>query len=214
MATYSTSEKTRQAFIKATGELAAERGFSDISIRLIAERAGENISGIHYHFGSKEKLFEEVVRAATKKHRENPSSKIFQSFQNELNTPEGQSKALKAVIHGFIVAVFSPKNPWWHSYIPYQIMQSENPLQKILKEEIITPDVTAIREFVKRVKPEFGNEKVMLYTKIIQGSIIMHTHDIEDGLLGSGRKYSLEYLQELERVTIRQNQFLLGLPFL
>jgi hypothetical protein len=49
---------------------------------------------------------------------------------------------------------------------------------------------------------------------MIQGSIIMHTHNIEEGLLENGKKYSPEFLKELEEIITRQNQFLLGLPLL
>ncbi|MCJ7600062.1 MAG: TetR/AcrR family transcriptional regulator, partial [Desulfobulbaceae bacterium] len=58
MATYETSLKTREALINAAGELAAEVGFASVSTRAIAVLAKENAGSIHYHFGSKEKLFE------------------------------------------------------------------------------------------------------------------------------------------------------------
>ena len=58
MATYETSIKTKEALINAAGELAAEKGFASVSTRAIALRADENVGSIHYHFGSKEKLFE------------------------------------------------------------------------------------------------------------------------------------------------------------
>lgn len=40
--------------------LFAERGFTEVSIRDIAEAARSNVAAINYHFGSKEKLFESL----------------------------------------------------------------------------------------------------------------------------------------------------------
>jgi AcrR family transcriptional regulator len=61
MGEYSKGERTRLALIEATGELAAELGFSNVSTRAVAERSGENIGTIHYHFGGKDGLFVAVV---------------------------------------------------------------------------------------------------------------------------------------------------------
>ena len=61
MVVYRSSLKTRKGLINAAGELAAEKGFHSVSTRAVAERAQQNIGSIHYHFGSKQKLFEAVV---------------------------------------------------------------------------------------------------------------------------------------------------------
>ena len=74
MATYETSVKTREALISAAGQLAAQLGFASVSIRAIARHANENVGSIHYHFGSKEKLFEAVVRSVLQIWKENSIS--------------------------------------------------------------------------------------------------------------------------------------------
>ncbi|HNX27677.1 MAG TPA: TetR/AcrR family transcriptional regulator, partial [Phycisphaerae bacterium] len=159
MGTYSTSEKTREALITAAGELVAKHGFAKVSTRAIAEKAGENISSIHYHFGGKEQLMKEVVRTATKRHTENPTSEIIKSFENVLYTPEGQSKAVRALVNRFIDVIFSPENPWWYSYVPYQIMKSENSLQILIKAGVIDDDFASLMNFFKIIKPDFTQEQ-------------------------------------------------------
>lgn len=47
----------------ATG-LFAERGFDGVSVREIAARSGLNVAMVHYYFGTKRNLYEEVVRRA------------------------------------------------------------------------------------------------------------------------------------------------------
>jgi AcrR family transcriptional regulator len=48
--------------LAAATELFAARGFHGTSIREIAERAGANVAATHYHHGSKEGLYLEVLR--------------------------------------------------------------------------------------------------------------------------------------------------------
>ena len=56
-------EATRRRILASAGELFAERGFLATTMREIAERAGVNLASAHYHFGSKQALYLEVVRA-------------------------------------------------------------------------------------------------------------------------------------------------------
>ena len=54
---------TRQRVLDAASALFAERGFHGTTARDIAERAGVNLAAAHYHFGSKETLYLDVLRA-------------------------------------------------------------------------------------------------------------------------------------------------------
>jgi len=58
-----TPRETRQRVIDAASELFAAHGFHGTTARDIAERAGVNLAAAHYHFGSKESLYLEVLRA-------------------------------------------------------------------------------------------------------------------------------------------------------
>ena len=52
---------TRENILQAADELFGESGFDAASTRLIAERSGVNKALIHYHFSSKQALFEAVL---------------------------------------------------------------------------------------------------------------------------------------------------------
>ncbi len=53
---------TREQILTAAAALFAERGFHGTTAREIAQRAGVNLASAHYHFGSKEDLYLEVLR--------------------------------------------------------------------------------------------------------------------------------------------------------
>src|SRR5476649_200862 len=54
-------DETRRQLLEAAGEVFAEVGFRDATVREICRRAGANIAAINYHFGDKETLYAEVL---------------------------------------------------------------------------------------------------------------------------------------------------------
>ncbi len=61
----------KKAFLLETAhQLFSENGFDATSVRMIAEKAGMNVAMISYYFGSKEKLFEELLVGKTNYMRE------------------------------------------------------------------------------------------------------------------------------------------------
>ncbi len=53
-------KSTKAVILEATERLVAGRGFESVSLRDITNEAGVNVAAVNYHFGSKEKLFEEI----------------------------------------------------------------------------------------------------------------------------------------------------------
>ncbi len=58
------AELTRLSLIEAATAVFAEKGYEGGSVRLITEKAKANQAAINYHFGGKEGLYREVLRAA------------------------------------------------------------------------------------------------------------------------------------------------------
>ncbi len=55
-------QETRERILNVAEALFAEHGFEGASLRMITAAAGVNLAAVNYHFGSKEKLIEEVFR--------------------------------------------------------------------------------------------------------------------------------------------------------
>jgi AcrR family transcriptional regulator len=56
---------TRAQLLSAATELLGERGYAATSMRAVAERAGVQLSLVHYHFGSKQRLLGAVLDVLT-----------------------------------------------------------------------------------------------------------------------------------------------------
>ncbi|MBT8044397.1 MAG: TetR family transcriptional regulator [Verrucomicrobiae bacterium] len=53
-------KSTKTLILETTERLLAEHGFESVSLRDITKAAEVNVAAVNYHFGSKEKLFEEI----------------------------------------------------------------------------------------------------------------------------------------------------------
>ena len=111
MASYKSSEQTKKTLIDAAGELFAAHGIDAVSTRTIAERAGENIGSIHYHFGGKEGLLLEAVRYATVGWQDDPLGKLFEDNEPLFETPEGKAELIRRLIHLYFSIIFAPRSP-------------------------------------------------------------------------------------------------------
>ena len=60
-------DETRQRLLAAAGEIFSCKGFQAATVREITRLAKVNLAAIHYHFGSKERLYQAVLEYA---HRE------------------------------------------------------------------------------------------------------------------------------------------------
>lgn len=213
MATYASGKQTRDILIDAAGELAAELGFSNVSIRAVAEKAEQNIGSIHYHFKSKEKLFEAVIHRATRKKKEQLLSGILEIYEAQLDSPHIQAMVLRQIVHGEIQETFDPDKPWWHCRVIYQTMKSQDSLYDLLYNEIILPDINALQRLLKRIKPELDKETIFIKTMLMMTPIIFHAENADNILrIMKTPRYSDSYLKKLEDTIVRQAQQDLGLP--
>jgi len=211
MATYETGIKTREALINAAGELAAEVGFGSVSTRAIALSAEVNVGSIHYHFGSKDKLFEAMVRTVLQVWKDNPISVLLDQY--DTGSPQGQAAAVRAIVHRNIQLLFDQKLPPWHCRVIFQVMRSRGPLRDIFKKELIAPSHRAVTELFHAIDPAMDEEETFLRILIMNTPVFFHADRMDFILADLGlKRYSAEYLQKMEDLIVLQTQLLMGLP--
>ena len=212
MTKYASSEQTRQTLINSAGELAAEKGFPNVSTRAIALRANENIGSIHYHFGGKEQLFEAVVQEVIKRCDAYPVSEAIEPFLNVLDTPSGQSGAIRAIVKREITLLFDSDYPLWHSRVIYQLMQQKSRLQDMMVKKIFNPIVDIVASLIKRIDPSLDSQETFLVITQMISPIASHADYMSYCLKHLGTDhYSAEYLQKMEDMIVRQTELVLGL---
>jgi TetR/AcrR family transcriptional regulator, regulator of cefoperazone and chloramphenicol sensitivity len=125
--------ETRRALLAAAGDVFAEAGFRDATVREICRRAGANIAAVNYHFGDKEKLYAEVLRYA--------HAKAVEKYPPLLGvaTDAPPEKKLRAFVNSLLLRVFDKGPTAWHG--------------KLMLREMIEPTVALDLLVAERIRP-------------------------------------------------------------
>lgn len=212
MTPYSTSEPTKMKIIQAAGELAAERGFDSVTTRMVADRSGENIGSIHYHFGSKDGLFAAVVQAAMGGCGESQESELVNNLDGN-SSPEELSHAIRKLVESEISDLFRSERPTWHATVIYHLLQRDDHLYDLFDETLLKPSVEAMTRFFHIIDPDMDDEDIHLHAWLLKMPVFSHADYMKTILKMLNRDhYSKAYLQRLEDLVVKQSQLLLGLP--
>src|SRR5215210_2653869 len=114
----------KQQIINAAVELFAEKGFEGTSIRDIAAKADVNIAMINYYFGSKEKLFENMVQQKTAYTRDLLDEIVKNETLSEI-------EKIDHIIDSFVSRLFT--NRIFHRVFHQELMHSQREsLQQVI----------------------------------------------------------------------------------
>ncbi|MDR1291285.1 MAG: TetR/AcrR family transcriptional regulator [Planctomycetaceae bacterium] len=138
------SLETRNAILNAACELFGEYGFDAVSTRMIADKAGVNLGGIHYHFGSKGGLYEEALKVAHSLDPPLSVGRLLEEMPDLLSTPAGKSHAVYRIVTDYFRRqpfkvenwrrnilfreLFAPSEYYLKIHEAYNIQASENML--------------------------------------------------------------------------------------
>lgn len=208
---YQTSNKTQQSLINATGELAAEEGFNTITTRNIAEKSGENIGSIHYHFGGKEKLFEATLLMACQSWIANPLDEVLADC--DLQSKDGQAEAIRRIIVRVTHLLFDKEIPSWHCRVVFQVMQTDNHLRDLFSATVMDKELEQVGKLLHVIDPTLSEELRLQHFLLLFTPLIFHA-DFRGAILQrlGKEEYSEDYLEALLDNCIRQALLLYRLP--
>jgi AcrR family transcriptional regulator len=93
---------TKQKLLDSAERLISEHGYAATSLRQIIAEAGVNLASVHYHFGSKEELLDEVVMRTA-----GPVNEERLAMLDRAAAEFGPGKApLEAILEAFLAPVF------------------------------------------------------------------------------------------------------------
>jgi TetR/AcrR family transcriptional regulator, regulator of cefoperazone and chloramphenicol sensitivity len=125
--------ETRQRLLEAAGEVFAEQGFRNTTIREICRRAQANLAAVNYHFGDKEGLYAAVMKYAYACALE--KYPLAQRESEEM--PAGDR--LHAFIRYLLLSIFEKGPPAWLGKIMAREMIEPTRALDDLVESIIYP---------------------------------------------------------------------------
>ena len=167
----SSHEATRHQLLEAAGEVFAEVGFRDATVREICRRAGANIAAVNYHFGDKETLYTEVLRYA--------HGKALEKYPPLLGVagdapPE---KKLRAFVHSLLLRIFDKGPTAWYGKLMSREMVEPTAALDSLVEERIRPMADQLWEIVADMLAcPLNDEKVRLCAFSVVSQCVFFHH--------------------------------------
>jgi AcrR family transcriptional regulator len=192
---------TPTRLLEAATELFARHGFHGTSIRDIAERAGANVAAGHYHYGSKDGLYLEVLRAqfaavrATLARRgvdQTPAALRRASRRQLLTLLEGRITAMLDLLLG------PPPAP--HGQLMLREMCDPTDALPMIVEEFIAPQVREMELLVGRLVPAAGRETVTRIVYSLIGQVLFYRFTMPMTLMMMGQS---KYPRTFARTTAR-----------
>jgi AcrR family transcriptional regulator len=126
--------KTRDRILETACRLFAEKGYAQVTIQALCDEADVNIAAVNYHFGSKDKLYDAVWRAAFERCR----SRFFTFMEEEGLSPE---ERLRAFVNGRIQAASCDDEHGCFPKIMYREMVEPTFVRDAIEEEVILPNL-------------------------------------------------------------------------
>jgi AcrR family transcriptional regulator len=166
---------TPARLLDAAVDLFARHGFHGTSIRDIAERAGANVAAGHYHYGSKEGLYLEVLRAQFAQVRgelerrgvSRPAPALRRASRREL------IRLLEARITTMLELLLGPP-PAPHGQLMLWEMCDPTDAMPSIVTEFIEPQTREMEVLVARLMPGAGREAVTQIVFSIVGQVLFY----------------------------------------
>jgi AcrR family transcriptional regulator len=137
---------TRERLLAAAGQVFAEKGFKDATVREICHRAEVNIAAVNYHFGDKERLYGELVKEA---HRLRVQRVPLPGW-DENTVPE---QKLREFVHTLLVRLLDDPAPPWHVQLMLREMAQPTGACTALVRDYIEPDFKLLLGIIDELVP-------------------------------------------------------------
>ena len=137
---------TKQKILDAAERIFAEQGYGAVSLRQIIADAEVNLAAIHYHFGSKQELLDEVIMR-----RAGPVNRERLARLDRLEAQPGAQPAVEQVLEAFLMpmAEVAENHPGFPKLMGR--MQAEGILTEVIArnfQPILGRFIAAIRKAV------------------------------------------------------------------
>ncbi len=162
---------THDRLLEAAGEVFAELGYHEATVRDICQRAQANVASVNYHFGDKAGLYTEVLKFGARK--------VLERFPPDRGlgsrpTPEEQ---LFAFVHSMISRFLDPAGPDWYGRLCAREMMEPTHALDDLVRDVIHPLAerlhTIVRELTLGRLPE---SQVAFCARSVIGQCLFYNH--------------------------------------
>ncbi len=208
-----TRKDTRNNLMITAGRLFAEHGYDKVSTRKIADTAQVNLGGIHYHFGSKEKLYIEAFKFAVETSRAARFGQAVEEFPHLMRTPKGQAELVcKVAKDTFMDLRDSQEGAWVHEILLRELYFPSS-AKETLAVLVFKPKMETTFNFFDQINPSFTIEEKLYFSSFIGSNALFYFATLRPYKVMFGNPFHESvYLKKVEQQTTKALLLLLGLP--
>jgi len=162
------AQNTKARLLEAAGEVFAERGFKDATVREICTRAGANIAAVNYYFQGKDSLYISVIDYA--------QDHVKRARPIRIDPDAEPEEQLRQFLLGFVARVLDPASPAWHAKIMLREMVEPSAALDKVVNDTIRPTFQGLSMIIAKIVPGLNEEQLRLCTTSVLGQCLMHRH--------------------------------------
>lgn len=164
-------QSTRQRLIEAAGQLFAEKGFKETTVREISEQAGANLAAVNYHFRDKEGLYEEIILYIL-----NGIKEEFPVDKDIDETPSPEAR-LRTFIRNMVYRFNDPARPAWQGTLLAQERMNPRPIILTVIHEEIGKTISLLSSIMlDLLDPDSEPEDIKLCMDSVMGQLLFQAH--------------------------------------
>lgn len=139
------SPDTRSRLLEAAGEVFAESGFKNATIREISQKAGANIAAVNYHFRDKEGLYRAVFDYAAH------CALAKYPIGGGIDASAPAEERLRVFVKTYLSRLLDEGRPAWHGKLMAREMVEPTGALDILAEQFARPQYQRLSGIVREL---------------------------------------------------------------
>ncbi len=157
----------REKILDVAEEFFREGSFVDVSVRDLTEKAGVNVASVNYHFGSKRKLYLEVLRRIFASFAQMKITKLGQEF------PQDKAPDLRKLIETYVGIYLGSeealqRTQGFLSLIARELSDDSDAME-LLMEELVIPVNALMKQAIHKARPQMDEKHIALCLSSITG---------------------------------------------
>lgn len=192
-------EDARVRLIDAAIALFAEKGYEGTSVRDLATAADVNVAAVSYHFGSKDALYHEALRACLA-----PCGEMRERMQAHLDVARQQKsrkaaeEALRGCIRDFLGILVSPAAR--HSHLVMREQSEGKPRFEPVIREFFQPVGSILQQVILMLAPGLPQMRVfMVISGVIGQCLHVYKARLSYRVLAGVDSHSPEYIEMVSK---------------
>jgi AcrR family transcriptional regulator len=157
----------RHRLLLAAGEVFAEFGYQNATVRDICARAGANIAAVNYHFGGKDELYAAVL--------EQQFSDTVMRFPLDLPAGSGPADALRMFVRVTVQRMLTDASTAWQNQLIFREITDPTAHLDTIANRFMRPHFAVLRQLIGALLgPHVPEHRHRMLALSVMGQIVFY----------------------------------------